>query len=227
MRMHRRRILLVEPCNDDSQWLLESLTTRFKYFHVTRVHTAAEAHQELINQGYDVIVTDLFGDNERPFGVVHDLVEITPTTPIVVLAATEKLSEHMLDVTAAGIKHILYKEDVRKDISKLVAAVVEIVHELGRRDTMRDAVSERMHAVSRKVNDVDGRMRAMERTLEGIVQSINAMVQVIEKRGGLEDRVKELENTKTNAIKFGVWAAGALGALASAVIAGVVAYLKR
>jgi CheY-like chemotaxis protein len=225
--MHHRRILLVEPNDTDSQWILEHLTVRFKYFNVTRVATLVAAQQALLNQSYDIIVTDLFGDDDQPVTAVHTLVEITAATPIVVLAATEKLREHMLDVSASGIRYILYKEDVRSDVAKLVAVVIDIVHELGRRDTLRDDVSERMHAVSRKVTDVDGRMRAMEKTLEDIVQSINAMVLVIERRGGLEDRVKELETTKLSAIKIGTWAAGVFGALASAIIAGAFTLMKH
>lgn len=224
----RRKLLLIEPSLDDQRWLVENLGDRFKYLSVTCVQTQAAAHQEMMNQAFDFVVTDLLasGDDARPSAIVHDLIEIAPMTPVLVLTGMSVMGEYMLDVISVGVRHILYKEDVKKDISKLAAAIIETVHDLARRDTLRDTFGERMHAISHKVHDVDGRIGQMEKSLEGIVQSINAMVQVIEKRGGLEDRVKELEANKAAAIKVGLWVAGVAGAVISAVVAAVFRHLK-
>lgn len=223
----RRKLLLIEPSVEDQKWLTTNLAERFKYLSVTCVQTQAEAHQEMMNQAFDFVVTDLLaGAENRPSAIVHDLVEIAPMTPVLVLTEMTVMGEYMLDVISIGVRHILYKEDVRKDIAKLVAAIIETVHDLARRDTLRDTFGERMHAISHKVHDVDTRIGQMEKSLEGLVQSINAMVQVIEKRGGLEDRVKELEGNKDAAIKVGLWVAGIAGAVISAIAAAVFRHLK-
>lgn len=223
----RRKLLLIEPKVDDQRWLVEQLADRFKYLHVTCVTTQAEAHQEMMTQAFDFVVTDLLASPEnKPSAIVHDLIEIAPMTPVLVLTEMTVMGEYMLDVISIGVRHILYKEDVKKDIAKLVAAIIETVHDLARRDTLRDTFGERMHAISHKVHDVDSRIGQMEKSLEGIVQSINAMVQVIEKRGGLEDRVKELEGNKAAAIKVGLWVAGVLGAGLTAIIAAIFRSLK-
>jgi ActR/RegA family two-component response regulator len=223
----RRKLLLIEPNLEDQKWLTSNLAERFKYLSVTCVQTQVEAHQEMMNQAFDFVVTDLLsGEDSRHSAIVHDLIEIAPMTPVLVLTEMRVMGEYMLDVISVGVRHILYKEDVRQDIAKLVAAIIETVHDLARRDTLRDTFGERMHAISHKVHDVDKRIVQMEKSLEGIVQSINAMVQVIEKRGGLEDRVKEIEDNKAAAIKIGLWAAGVIGALLSAGVAAVFRHLK-
>lgn len=223
----RRKLLLIEPNGEDQKWIVESLTARFKYLSVTCARTQTEAHQEMMNQAFDFVVTDLIETGDAQLAsVVHDLTEVAPMMPVLVLTDRTTVGECMMDVIAVGVRHILYKDEVRKDSSKLVAAIIETVHDLARRDTLRDTFGERMHAISHKVHDVDGRIGQMEKSLEGLVQSINAMVQVIDKRGGLEDRVQELEVSKAAAVKVGLWVAGVIGAVLSAGVAAVFRTLK-
>mgnify|MGYP003475325945 CR=1 FL=1 len=226
--MNRRRmLLLVDQDPADAQWVIDNITARFRNFSVVPVRSVADAHNELITRVYDLVVTDLLGDEDKPFNTVHDLVAISPTMPIIVLTATALAEEHMLDIVAAGVKHILYKEDVRKDVTRLVSAVIEVIQEVSRSDAIRDSHNERMYAIAKKVHDVDNRARTIEGAINGLVQSVNALVQVVEKRGGLEDRIKDLEDTRQKAVKIGLWAAGVGGSLVAAIVTGIFNLMKK
>lgn len=224
---NRRRVLLVDSMRDDQDWLAASLTARFKYLVVKTVATREEAHQELLDNQYDVIVTDMLITPDPPGQFVCELLEIAMNTPIIVLTSTASVGDYMLDVISLGVRHILYKEDVRQDIGKLQAVIVDVIHDAARRDAMRDTLSERVTAIARKVGTVDGRIFKIETSIGAIADSIKAMALVVEKRGGLEDRIHDLEQFKGHLTRVGVWVATGLGAAVTAIVGGIFTLLKH
>lgn len=223
----RRKLLLIEPATEDQRWITTKLGERFRYMQVTTVPSIQQAHDELLRESYDFIITDLMAEPERPADVVYKLVELVPTVPIIVVTEMPIVGEYLLDVISIGVKHILYKADLRQDISKLVSALIETVYDLSRRDAIRDAFGERMQAVTHKIHSIDGHITRIENAIESVANSMVTLMETIEKRGGLEDRVKELENNKATAVKVGLWAAGVMGSIIVGILGVIAAYLKK
>ena len=144
--------------------------------------------------------------------IFHVLQAYAPGVPILALAAkiTED-DESVTDVLTVGVRHILFKEDLQRDYSRLTSAIIDTIRELTTREANRDVLSERVQALSQKVWDVDGRMQNTESLLGKLTISIDTLALVIDKRGGLEDRVKELEKAHLIAIKVILTLGGVLG----------------
>ncbi len=224
----KRRLLLVEGSPADQQWVIDQLKSRFRSLAVTCAPNLDEAHRAIIDYGCDIIVADLkLPDGESPAAIIHALMAFAPGVPIIALTELSRDDDSLLDVITIGVRFILYKEDLQKDYSKLVTAIVDTVRELVTRDASRDNFSERVQALSQKVWDVDNRQNSTDTLLFGLTNSITKLTEVIDKRGGLEDRVKELEKAHTLAIRVLIGAAGAIGTIIAAGVAALINLYKR
>lgn len=225
----KRRLLLVEGNKDDQLWMTEQLTTRFKSLLVTCVHNLDAANQAIVNHGCDIVLTDLsLPDGESPTAIIHVLKAYAPGTPIIALANMSRDDSSILDVTTLGIRDIIFKEDLRRDYAQLVTVIVKTIQDLASRDKLRDNFNDQVQALSHKVWDVDGRIRAMETILGTLTLSIDKMTQAMDKRGGLEDRIKELEKAHALGVRIVI---GTVGLMATAMGTGITAvvtwFLKK
>ncbi len=235
----KRRLLLVEGNQADQQWVTDQLKSRFRSLTLTCVQSLDDAHRAIIDYGCDILVTSLkLSDGESPAAIIHALRAFAPGVPIIALTDLVREDESILDVITIGVSHVLYKEDLQKDYSKLTSVIVDTVRSLVTSDTNRDNVNERVTAMAQKVWDIDmrtsqavGDMKQRQNNtdvvLAALTTSIGELTKVIDKRGGLEDRVKELEVSRAFAIKVLIGAAGAIGTILAAVGTAIVGLYKK
>lgn len=214
----KRRLLLVGADKADRTLVVEQLKTRFRAIDVVVAETLNLAHRALVDHECHIIITSLsLPDAESPASVIHSLAASATSIPIIVLTRLAHNDDSLLDVLTIGVRHILYAEDLKSDQAKLVTTIIETLRETTIRDAHAANFSVRMQALSQKVWDVDKRMESTEESLGTLTTSINNLAGIIEKRGGLEDRVVKLENTHSTAIKFGISFAGICGTALAAL----------
>lgn len=224
----KRRLLIVESDSATQAWLTDQLKDRFRSITSTVVSTLDAANHAIIDYGCDLIIADMqLAGTDSPAAVLHSLMAFAPGIPIIAITDLQSEDESLLDVLTVGVRHILFKDDLKTDCSKLVTAVVDTVRELANRDISRDSFGERMQALSQKVWDVDNRMRSTEALLVKLTASIDKLADTIDKRGGLEDRVKELEKAHTLAVRVCIGVVGMIGTVLAAVVTAVISYLQK
>ncbi len=84
-----------------------------------------------------------------------------------------------------------------------------------------------MQAMSQKLWDVDAKMQTMGNLLHALTASITKLTETIDKRGGLEDRVAELEKNRATAIKVGIGVVSAMGTILAGVLAATFRWLVK
>ena len=77
------RVLLVE--DDEALRVTQSLYLKQEGIEVVAVHDRTRAHQELLRQGFDVVVTDMRLGHENGMDVLRDVRELQPTAEILVI----------------------------------------------------------------------------------------------------------------------------------------------
>ncbi len=215
----KRRILLVGADKADRTLVIEQLKTRFRALDVVVAETLNAAHRALVDHECHIIITTLnLPDSESPASVIHALAASASNIPIIVLTRLAQNDDALLDVLTIGVRHILYAEDLKTDHGKLVTTIIDTLRDTTIREAHAVNFNVRMQALSQKVWDVDKRMESTEESLGTLTDSINNLAGIIEKRGGLEDRVVKLEKTHATAIKFGISFAGICGTALAALV---------
>lgn len=221
----KRRLLFIDGNNTD--WLMEFLKERFRSLTVHVVHDLESARRACVDYGCDIILTNLsITDGDSPTAIVHTLQSYAPGVPLIGILAHVNDDDHMA-VLGLGVRHVLFLADVQHDKDIFTKALITTLQEIASRDTHRDVFNDQFKALSGKVWDVDGRTKAMETILGTLTLSIDKMTQAIDKRGGLEDRVKALEHTNTLAVKVLIGIGGCVGTLLTVAGTVFVAWLKK
>ena len=224
----KRRLLLIEGDKVEQGWMTEQLRDRFRSIHMTCVASLDDANRVIIDHGCDLIITSLtLQDGESPIAIIHALQAYAQGVPIIALTNTKRDDESLLDVAALGVRHILFKEDLQKDYSRIVSVIIETIKELATREVRHESFTEQVQALSHKVWDIDGRAKAIEMLLGTLTLSVDKFAQTIEKRGGLEDRLKELEDNKSLAVRIVIALAGLIATCGGAGITAIVTYYLK
>lgn len=220
----KRRLLLIESDPANQNAMMTMLKDRFKSLQLICAKNLDEANRSIIDHGCDLILTNLsLADGESPGAIIHALQSYAQGVPIIALTSMDRDDAAITDVTVIGVRDVLFHEDVLKNPSALVIVLMSALREMGNRETRQDHFTGQVQSLSQKVWDVDGRIRAMETILGTLTLSIDKMTQAIDKRGGLEDRLKELEKAHA----FGVKIVITVVSLAGTIITGVVTYIIK
>lgn len=224
----KRRLLLVDGVQTDCEWIAEQVRSRFKSMGIISVCSLNDAHKAIVETGCDIIVAGTgVIDSNSIVTTIHTLQAYALGVPVIVLTDVDHNQDHeaVMDVVATGVRHILYKSEVRQDFGRFIGPLVDTIRHLHTRETSDERCQEQVRSLSRKVWSMDDRVQLLETNVSGqlatVASRLETLTAAVDKRGGLEDRVTNIEK-QHGLIKRVAWAVvgfftTAIGAIASAV----------
>ena len=215
----RRKLLLLEGA-EDHDWLREHLHSRIRFMTVASVKTLDHAQSAIANDGGDIILTDShIDDGASTANLVHVLSAYAPGVPILVMTNLAQDDDNLVDVIALGVRHVLYKEELKDNPAKLIGALVDTLRDVTARESAVNTQQRQLQAIREKVWEVSHRVGSMEDSVAAVTSSMDTLTDSLTQRGGLEDRMKQMEERWVLCTRIAIGIGGALGPILAAVFA--------
>lgn len=227
----KRRLLLVESDAAEQAWLTQCLTQRFRSIDVVSADSLSAARQVIVEIGCDIIIAGgVVPDSPNPVDTIISLQSYAAGVPVIVVIDAAK-AEGTADVLIMGIKHVLFREDLREDPSRLVSAIVATIHDMTHSSQSQDKLQERFRMLAERLWKLEvafeQKDEAVDKTLQTIQTSLIETHERLIGKNGLDARVADMEKVHKYVGRGLVSIAGAIGTSILGWIGWLVARLLK
>lgn len=211
----KRRLLLVEGDTAEQAWLSQCLLHRFRSIDVVTADSLNAAKRVIVEVGCDIIIAGgTVPDSPSPLDTVDSLQKYATGVPIIVVIGAEQARDSA-DVLIVGLKHILFREDLRQDSGRLTAAIVDTIHDLIHNARSQDQLQERFRMLADRLWRLElvteKKDEANDKVLAAMQTSLDEIHAQLVGDSGLHTRVTSMEKVHKYVGRGLVSVAGAVG----------------